>query len=105
MLSTFERCPLQYRHKYVSKIKGVEPCGIDLICGNAAHVVLQGILDVYRRTGSHPDGLVERIENALTSSRYPQDGPWSTDVERVATWVEIALSGIPGTARVAQVER
>ena len=66
---------IQYRHKYVAKIKSQEPVGIDLICGNAAHVVLQGVLDTYRRTGNHPGDLEARIENALVSSATHRTAP------------------------------
>jgi hypothetical protein len=36
MLATFERCPHQYRRKYVEKVGSSQATGSDLACGNAA---------------------------------------------------------------------
>jgi hypothetical protein len=105
MLATFERCPHQYLRKYVEKTGSTQAIGHDLACGTAAHTVLHGVLDTYRRTGGYPINLRERVEYALLGSRYPDGGPWSTDVERVVAWVKAALGGIDETARVTQVER
>src|SRR5829696_5382632 len=105
MLATYERCPHQYRRKYVDKMRVPEPFSPDLACGNAAHTVLHGVLEVYRRTGGYPINLRERVEDALPSDPYPDGTAWATDVERVLKWVKGALTSIDETARVIAVER
>jgi hypothetical protein len=105
MLATFERCPHQFRRRYVEKQKAPQDFSSDLACGNAAHTVLQGIFEVYRRTGGYPINLHERVEAALPSAPYPDRAQWATDVERVLAWVKNALGSIEDAADVALVER
>jgi len=105
MLSTFERCPHQFRRKYVDKQKAPQDFSRDLACGNAAHAVLQGVFEVYRRTGGYPINLRERVEAALPSAPYPDLAQSAADVERVLAWVKNALGSIEGSADVALVER
>jgi hypothetical protein len=105
MLALFERCPHQYFLKYVQKLKVPETFSPDLACGNAAHTVLHGVLDVYRKTGGYPINLRERVEDALPSEPYPDGAAWAVDVDRVLRWVKGALTSIDETARVIAVER
>jgi hypothetical protein len=105
MLATFERCPHQFRRKYVEKRPSPQSFSRDLACGNAAHAVLQGVFEVYGRTGGYPINLRERVEDALPSAPYADGTAWALDVERVVAWVKSALGSIDETARVALVER
>jgi hypothetical protein len=105
MLATFERCPYQFRRKYVEKRSVLQDFSRDLACGNAAHTVLQGVFEVYQRTGGYPINLHERVEDALPSAPYADGADWALDVERVVAWVKSALGSIDETARVALVER
>jgi hypothetical protein len=82
----------------VQKRKVPETFSPDLACGNAAHTVLHGLLDVYRRTGGYSINLRERVEDALPCDLYVDGGAWATDVERVLRWVKGALSSIDETA-------
>src|SRR4051812_3794675 len=54
MLSTYERCPHQYHRQYVQKLKESAPFSFERTGGTIAHGVLQGALEVYRRTGGYP---------------------------------------------------
>jgi hypothetical protein len=105
MLATFERCRYQFRRKYVEKRTPSQPFSRDLACGNAAHAVLQGVFEVYQRTGGYPINLHERVEDALPSAPYADGTDWALDVERLVAWVKSALGSIDETARVALVER
>jgi hypothetical protein len=105
MLATFERCPYQFRRKYVEKRVPPQDFNRDLACGNAAHTVLQGVFDVYSRTGGYPINLRGRVEDALPSAPYADGADWALDVERIVAWVKGALGSIDETARVALVER
>jgi RecB family exonuclease len=105
MLATFERCPHQYEQKYVQKNKVAEPFNSALACGNAAHSVLAGVLEVYRRTGGLPIDLRERVERELPRLQYLVDAAWQTDVEQVVGWVKWALGSLDETAKVLLVER
>jgi hypothetical protein len=105
MLSTFERCPHQFHLRYVEKTTSPQSFSPDLACANAAHAVLHGVFDVYRRTGGYPINLRERVEDALPSAPYLDGAFWAMDVERVLGWVKWALGSIDETARVVLVER
>jgi len=105
MLATFERCPHQFRRKYVEKRTPPQPFSRDLACGNAAHEVLRAVFEIYQRTGGYPINLRERVEDALPSAPYVDGADWALDVERVVVWVKSALCSIDETARVALVER
>ncbi len=105
MLDTFERCPHQFRRKYVEKQKAPQDFNRDFSCGTAAHAVLHGVFEVYRRTGGYPVNLRERAENALSRGSYRDGAEWATDVDRVVTWAKTALGSIDADARVLQVER
>ena len=104
-LATYERCPRQYRHKYLDKWYAPQPFNRDLACGTAAHAVLHGVMDVYRRTGGYPIDLRERVEDALPTRRSADSADWATDVGRVLAWVKPALASIDESARVVGVER
>jgi hypothetical protein len=105
MLATYERCPHQFQRKYVEKRPRPATFSPELACGNAAHAVLHNTLEMYRRTGSYPNNLRERVEDALSSGAYGDADHWATDVERVLSWVERAIGSIDDTARVLLVER
>lgn len=105
MLSLYERCPQQYFLKYVQKCKVPKIHNPALVCGNVAHTVLEGVLEVYRRTGGYPVNLRERIEDTLPSGAFPDGEAWATTVEEILGKVKGALSSIPATARVLAVER
>ena len=55
MLDAFERCPLQFRRKYVEKSMPPQVFSRDLACGIAAHEALQRALSIYRTHGRLPD--------------------------------------------------
>jgi hypothetical protein len=105
MLDTFGRCPLQFRRKYVEKQKPPQPFSRDFACGIAAHEVLHGVMEVYRRTGGYPIDLRRRAEDALPDAPYSDAADRAADVDRVVAWVKNALGGIADDARVLQVER
>jgi hypothetical protein len=105
MLASFERCPHQYFLKHVQKLKVPQSFSPDLSCGNVAHTVLHGVLDVYRATGGYPINLRERVEDTLPSDPYGDGGTWAMDVDRVLSWVKVALSSVDETAQVIAVER
>jgi hypothetical protein len=105
MLATYERCPHQFRRRYVEKHKTPQDFSSDLACGNAAHTVLQGVFEIYRRTGGYPINLRERVEAALPSEPYSDRTQWTAAVERVLGWVKNALGSIEDAADIALVER
>jgi hypothetical protein len=105
MLTTFERCPHQYHRQYVQKLKESSPFSFERSGGTIAHSVLQGALEVYRRTGGYPMNLRQRVEGALPSAPYLDRSIWAMDVDRVVSWVQWALSSIDETARVVSTER
>ncbi|WNY23746.1 hypothetical protein MmiHf6_10610 [Methanimicrococcus hongohii] len=79
-LSTFEKCPLSYKYKYLDKIKPEIPfIGIEAYMGSTVHESLEYL---YRRQKKMPDADISLI---LLLDKYETiwDENWSEDIKIV----------------------
>lgn len=104
MITTYQRCPMQYRHRYVDR-KFEEGFNAALARGNAAHAVLRDAFVEYQRSQSFPRNLRERIEANLPRDAYLEQRAWEEDVETVLDWVKSPLRDFDGNAEIVAVER
>jgi len=74
-LSTFEKCPLSYKYRYIDKIKPEVPfIGIEAYMGSSVHSVLE---DLYRRQKRYPNEkitlirLLDKYETVWNENKTP----------------------------------
>jgi hypothetical protein len=94
MLESFERCPHQFRHRYVDRIRPTGPVSVGLARGIATHELIAAAFEEYRRSGQFPVNLRERIETKLTRGNYADDGDWQADITTLQGWMTWAIAQV-----------
>jgi putative RecB family exonuclease len=104
-LNTYQRCPLQYRLRYVDRVSVEEPFSRSLETAHATHVVLGQAFSLFSYDRAFPVNIRDRVESVLVAGDYPEIQMWLEDVELVERWVKVALEWFDGHANVLDVER
>ncbi len=103
-LTCYQRCPEQYRHRYVERRRIEEPFSPALAKGSAAHRVLDECFEYYRHVHAFPYDVRDRVEYYLPRPPYPTDLVWQRDVDQVVGQIEFAMLAFDPAATVLATE-